>query len=350
MSGTRLRLGLMSAPELPAQIAAELAEELPELLARRQDGCWEVVLAEEPLLAGREGVGEIFDAAAASRAEEGWDAVLCLTDVPLRDGARPLAAAVAAEERIAVVDVPAFGATLVKPRVREAAVSLVAEIADEAIEGSHRLVRPRPTEALTPITRHTVKGERAGIRYVLPAVLGHARLLGGMVRAIRPWRAFTGLGAAVVAAFGTGAYALLSTTIWQLSARLPWPRLIAIMLVSVAAMVVWLIAAHDLWEGKQILARRKEAALYNTATALTITIAVLCGYLALFVLLYAVCAVLIEGQVFKSNAGETAGAGTYAALAWLGAAIGTVAGALGSKFESIERVRRATYGHNQRRE
>src|SRR5919112_722839 len=166
MSDTRVRLGLMSAPELPAQIAAELAEELPELLSRNHDRCWDVVLAQEPLLAGREGVGEILDAAAAARTEEGWDAALCLTDVPLRDGARPLVAAVAAEERIAVVDVPAFGATLVKPRVREAAVSLVAEIAEEAIEGSHRLVRPRPREALPRIARRTVKGERAGIRYV----------------------------------------------------------------------------------------------------------------------------------------------------------------------------------------
>ena len=74
-----------------------------------------------------------------------------------------------------------------------------------------------------------------------------------------------------------------------------------------------------------------------------------CGYLALFVLLYAVCVVLIEGQVYKTNAREAAGPGTYAALAWLAAAIGTVAGALGSKFDSIERVRRATYGHNQSR-
>src|SRR3954466_7822997 len=144
MSATRVRLGLMSAPELPAQIAAELAEELPGLLSRHHDGRWDVVLAEKPLLAGREGVGEILDAAAAARAEQGWDAALCLTDVPLRDGARPLVAAVAAEERIAVVDVPAFGATLIKPRVREAAaVSLLADIAEETIEDSHRLVRPR---------------------------------------------------------------------------------------------------------------------------------------------------------------------------------------------------------------
>ena len=73
----------------------------------------------------------------------------------------------------------------------------------------------------------------------------------------------------------------------------------------------------------------------------------LCGYAALFVLLLGVGALLIEGGVFKDNANHAAGLGAYAALAWLGAAIGTVAGALGSKLENIDEVRQATYGHNQ---
>ena len=42
-----------------------------------------------------------------------------------------------------------------------------------------------------------------------------------------------------------------------------------------------------------------------------------------------------------------AGPSCTEALAWLGAAIGTVAGALGSKLENIDEVRHATYGHNQ---
>lgn len=53
------------------------------------------------------------------------------------------------------------------------------------------------------------------------------------------------------------------------------------------------------------------------------------------------------GGVFKDNANHAAGFGAYAALAWLGAAIGTVAGALGTKLENIDEVRHATYGHNQ---
>ena len=339
-------VGLVAAPELPAQIAVDLAEQLPELLDRHHDGRWRVALAEEPLLAGRESVEEILDAGCQARSVEDWDAAICLTDVPLRDGARPLVAAVDRDEKVAVVNIPAFGATLLKPRVRKAAVALIGDIAAQTLEGPNQLEGRRPTEVLTPIRRETAPDARADVRYVMPAGLGHIRLLSGMVRANRPWRAFSGLSSAVVAAFGTGAYALLSTSIWQLSGQLGWPRLGAIMVCAVTAMVAWLIIGHDLWEKPEHGKRRKDAALYNGATALTLGVAVLCGYAALFVLLLGVGALLIEGGVFKDNANHAAGLGAYAALAWLGAAIGTV-GALGSKLESIDEVRHATYGRNQ---
>src|SRR3954452_5005123 len=83
-----MRVGLLAAPELPAQIAVDLAEQLPELLDRHHDGRWGVALADEPLLAGREGVEELLDAGCEARTAEGWDTAICLTDVPLRDGAR----------------------------------------------------------------------------------------------------------------------------------------------------------------------------------------------------------------------------------------------------------------------
>jgi hypothetical protein len=332
-------VGLVAAPELPAQIAVDLTEELPELLSDDHDDRWRVTLAEEPLLAGREGVEEILDAGSQARSEEGWDAAICLTDVPLRDGTRPLVAAVDRHDKVAVVNIPGFGATLLKPRVRRAVVALIGDIARETLERSTK-VRP-------PLRRETAPHARANVRYLLPAGLGHLRLLSGMVRANRPWRAFSGLSSAVVAAFGTGAYALLSTSIWQLSGQLGWPRLGAIMVCAVTAMVAWLIIGHDLWEKTENGRRPKDAALYNAATGLTLGVAVLCGYAAMFVLLFGVGALLIEGGVFKDNAGHAAGIGAYAALAWLGAAIGTVAGALGTKLENIDEVRHATYGHNQ---
>ena len=280
-------VGLLAAPELPEQIAADLAEQLPELLDRHHDGRWRVTLAEEPLLAGREGLEEILDAGCQARSAEGWDAAICLTDVPLRDGVRPLVAAVDRDEKVAVVNIPAFGATLLTPRVRKAAIGLIGDIVDETLEGRELIVR-RPTELLTPIRRETDPDARAEVRYVMPAGTGHIRLLSGMVRANRPWRAFSGLSSAVVAAFGTGAYALLSTSIWQLSGELGWPRLVAIMLCAVTAMVAWLIIGHDLWEKAENGRRPKDAALYNAATGLTLGVAVLCGYAAMFVLLFGV--------------------------------------------------------------
>src|SRR4051812_15464568 len=76
--------GLIAAPELPAQVAVDLAKQLPELLACHGDGRWRVALADEPLLAGRGGLAEILDAGCRARRAEGWDAAICLTDVPLR--------------------------------------------------------------------------------------------------------------------------------------------------------------------------------------------------------------------------------------------------------------------------
>src|SRR5688572_27550704 len=132
-------VGLVAAPELPAQIAVDLAEQLPELLDRHHDGRWNVALAEKSLLAGPEGVEEILDAGCQARSAEGWDAAIGLTDIPLRDGARPLVAAVDRHDNVAVVNIPAFGATLLTPRVRKAATALIDDIAQEALEGPNQL-------------------------------------------------------------------------------------------------------------------------------------------------------------------------------------------------------------------
>ena len=67
------------------------------------------------------------------------------------------------------------------------------------IEGPNQLQARRPTEVLTPIRRETAPDTRAEVRYVMPTGLGHIRLLSGMVRANRPWRAFSGLSSAVAA-------------------------------------------------------------------------------------------------------------------------------------------------------
>ena len=77
---------------------------------------------------------------------------------------------------------------------------------------------------------------------------GRLRLLGGMVRANRPWRLAARLYRALIAAMATVAFALVTADIWRISASLDPIRLAAVTLLSIALTALSLIAVHDLWE------------------------------------------------------------------------------------------------------
>jgi hypothetical protein len=126
-------------------------------------------------------------------------------------------------------------------------------------------------------------------------------------------------------------------------------RLLVTMLIGNVAVVGWLIVAHHLWERDGDGRAAKERRLYNAATLLTLTIAVLWAYVILYVVLLAVSGLLITGGAFHSTTNKTADLGVYLKLAWLGASIATVAGGLGSGLESLDEVRDAAYGHDQGR-
>src|SRR5919107_1942044 len=85
-------LGLLADPDLPAELAERLAGELPELLAERLDNqvAWQVRVGCERFdLADEE---RILAVARERRQREGWDLVVCLTDLPRRTGLRPIVA------------------------------------------------------------------------------------------------------------------------------------------------------------------------------------------------------------------------------------------------------------------
>ncbi|CAN5664329.1 MAG: hypothetical protein M3494_18120 [Actinomycetota bacterium] len=94
------------------------------------------------------------------------------------------------------------------------------------------------------------RGDVRGYGVPIPplAVRSHLRLLAGMVLANRPWKIFPSFKGVLAAAFATGAYVLVTPTIWQFGDTFGWPRLSALMVISIAAMVVWLIVSHGLWE------------------------------------------------------------------------------------------------------
>ena len=81
-----ITLGILADPDLPAVIARNLVDELPEVLARHvsNDVNWRIATVTETRLDQAGSGVEIIDLARKWKLREGWDLVICLTDLPLR--------------------------------------------------------------------------------------------------------------------------------------------------------------------------------------------------------------------------------------------------------------------------
>jgi hypothetical protein len=190
--------------------------------------------------------------------------------------------------------------------------------------------------------------EPSGRRLVLPALLGSWRLFGGMVRANRPWRLVGALSGALLAAFAASVFGVFTVTLWLLADRLGAVRLSVITVLSVAAMVVYLISRHGLWERPENATQRRLARLYNVTTAATLALGVLVFYAALFAVMTVTVAFLVDGAVLGRYLGHQPSWADYVHISWLIASLATVGGALGSGAEDADTVRRAAYGARQR--
>jgi hypothetical protein len=284
---------------------------------------------EEPLL----------QAISERKAAEGWDVAVGLTDLPRRAGTRAVVADLDPRRGVALTSVPALGVLRLPRRSRDVVVRLVLELLG--------------TPAASPAAAAglAVLGDEAppsGGRLVLPAVLGSWRLFAGMVRANRPWRLVGALSGALVAAFAASVFGVFTSTLWLLADRLGAVRLSVVTVLSVAAMVVYLISQHGLWERPDDPLQRRLARLYNVTTAATLALGVLVFYAALFAVMTVTVAFLVDGAVLGRSLGHQAGWGDYVQISWLIASLATLGGALGSGAEDADTVRRAAYGARQR--
>ena len=187
-----------------------------------------------------------------------------------------------------------------------------------------------------------------GIRYFAPSGLRRLRLLSGMVRANRPWRLVTGLSKVLVGAFATGAIALATDTIWLFADTMgPW-RMSAATVLSIVAMVLWLILDHELWERPKSPTERDRSVLYNTATVATLVIGVVILHVALFCLLLFTTCLALPPELLSPVLGRAVNFSDYLTLTWLLASIATIGGALGSGLEDDAAVKEAAYGFRQR--
>jgi hypothetical protein len=369
-------LGLIPAPDILEKIAREIAS---ELLGRHVDDrvSWDVSVVVDPLTGTEREAPEILDVCHERLRQEGWDLAICLTDLPVYKSGRLVVADASAARGVALISVPVLGAAWLRPRVREATLQLVEELyarspelgnevppADGEKTGAgasglpgqrpHRLVESRLAELVASFRRveppdEDMKNTNVDGRFAAPGVLGHLRLWAGMVLANRPWKLFPSFKGAIAAAFATAAYALVFPSIWALADAVGWARLLALMVAAIAAMVVWVIVAHELWERPGDREAPHWAALYNGVTVLTITVAVLFAYAVLFALVFLAAWVFVPGDYFQSTLSHPVGPGNYLILAWLATSPATVAGALGAGLEHEDTVREATYGYRQER-
>jgi hypothetical protein len=328
-------LGLLVAPGLTRDLAKKLADDLRERLNERfPDTSWEVDVVEEPLAGAPDRGLDLVKVTRERMTDSGWDLAVCLTDLPLHVGRRPVTAHASVSLAVGVVSVPALGPTSAEENVRDAVLRLVERIVHgdrSAGEASFPVGRAQPKEG--------------GVRFVIPTFRGTLRLIVGMVWANRPWRLIAGLSRAAAAALGTGAVALASTGVWHLADGAGPVRLIGLLLLSVVLTCLSLIVVHDLWERTPRGGSRGRVVLINAATAMTIALGVLTLYLGLFLTTAAAGGALIPPKVLSGELGHGAGLKEYLKLAWLVSSLATVGGGLGAAVENERAVREAAYGY-----
>ncbi|MEU3491682.1 hypothetical protein [Streptomyces massasporeus] len=354
---SRVVVGLLVDPDAPAELAEKLAEDLPELLAEavNRDSEWSLRVVRDPLTATLNDSVAILNATREHKLRENWDIAVCLTDLPLRTGGRPLVVDVDAVDRVALVSLPALGGIFLRRRLRRSVVRLLKDLmltptGDGSTRPGQGTIGPIVSERAAPVQRVPTDEEIVDLRIVGSPARGRLRLLLGMVRANGPWRLVPALAKALATALATSAIAVMNVTLWNIATGIRAERLAVLALFSVAAMVTWLIVHRRLWERPDSLSAldREKAALYNASTVLTLFLGVLCGLVGLYVVDFAVSLFLIDRAVLAKQVGRSVGLGDYARLASLASAAAIVGGALGSESESDEAVRRAAYGKRER--
>lgn len=172
----------------------------------------------------------------------------------------------------------------------------------------------------------------------------NVQLLSRMVVSNGPWRFFLNFKGIIATAFATGAYALIFPTVWQLGDAIAWPRLTALMLISITVMVFWMIVAHSLWERSSDtpeLNERVTPAMQNAVTLITLILAVLIAYAVLFGLIFGAAFFFVPNGLLQSTLGHSVSPADYAVLAWVATSISTITGSLGGGLEDSDEMREA---------
>ncbi|MGY2082733.1 hypothetical protein [Blastococcus sp. SYSU DS0539] len=337
-------VGLVAAPGAPAELAQGVAADLAaELAIRHPQVAWRVPVVEDGLIQPPADDAELVAATRERLLAADWDLAVCFTDVPLEVSRRPVVGHASPVHGVGVLSLPALGAVGRRRRAVETAVGLVqALVSDGADDPDDPGDRAELGLRLRQLATDPADSAE-GVRFTARVLSGNLRLLGGMVRANRPWRLAMRLSRALTAAIAAGVFALVTPDIWRLADAFGGWRLTLVGLGSVVAIAGTLVVGAQMWERPRNRRVRKQVALFNIATVATVTIGVLSLYLALFVLALLGGLLLVVEPLFAEGLGHPAHLSDYLELAWLTSSLATVGGALGAGLEADETVREAAY-------
>ncbi|WP_168701622.1 hypothetical protein [Gordonia paraffinivorans] len=339
-------LGIVAAPGQPIGLARKIVDEdLVEHVHTTYPGArWQVEVVEAALVQPPATDSQIVDAARDILLEREWDLVVCLTDLPLHVGRRPVVAHANAVHGVAVLSVPALGPTGLRQRARTTVTGLIGQLLGADADD---LRQHGKSPSKSPL-RHRVRQlgtdtDDEGTAFTARVLTGNLRLLFGMVRANRPWRLALGLTRALTGAIAAGVFALVTADIWLLADTFGWVRLTGVAVGSIVAITATLIIGANLWERGSSRQAREQIVLFNTVTVITVVLGVAALYAALFALSAVGALCLVVPQVFGDALAHDPGITDYLEVAWLTCSLATVGGALGAGLETDEAVRDAAY-------
>jgi hypothetical protein len=350
-AGDRQVLGLLADPGAPAEMASRIADDLAEASAEHRDGTerWAVRTQVRTLPPLTESYGDLADVARGCMDDEQWDAVVCLTDSPLRDGRYALIADLLRGSRIAVLSLPAFGALPLRRHVGAVAAELTQELTEPPNEQQSQEAEQRQEGAATTSRRfRRVISPDPDVTVRIIASHASMRLLVGLVLANRPWRLLAGLKGALAAALATSAYVLINSSAWQFADQVSLLKLTLMMVFAIAGMAVWLIVNHGLWESAAEHRNPRYSRLFNASTTVTLLMGLACAFVLLWLVNVLAEVFLIDAGFLETTLRHPVALGDYLAIAWFATSVSFLAGAIGSGFEDEDSVRKAAYSQRER--
>ncbi|MGO1226608.1 MAG: hypothetical protein ACTMH5_07215 [Brachybacterium sp.] len=333
---------LVADPGLPTHRARSIEDSLQQHLDEVYHPPIRLQVRTSMLRLRPDGTLDLSEVLEQARSSGDPDAVLLLTEIPrLRDG-RPLIAEIFPEHNIAVISCPTLGVLTTRRRILDALMRCTLRMAptSEPRDASRYARRWAQWEELTgPDDHQLLLGSR---------VIGGARTVAGMVAGNEPLRTAPKLSSALAAAAATGAFGIFYSSIWSMSMHLTTQRLLLIGILAMCTITAWLIVGNRLWDAPRQERLARVVLLYNLSTVLTLLMIVALLYVCLVVLIFTSALIVIAPDYLAEVIGREPVLARYLDIAWLSAAMGVVAGALGSSFDKDTDMRSLTHGQRER--